>query len=1363
MFIILTLLLTTLHGAAQTFGSINIPQHLCAGRSATVSFGLNSDFDITIDTFSATISRADRAFLPDGVPCNGSCSYTSPINISGYAPDATITSVNDIKYIRLNMEHSYIGDIYIGITCPNNHSATIMKLSGGGTNSDCASSIPSNRRGWSSGSNTNYSTYFGVPVDGEASSNPCNASLYANRPGTGWNYCWSNNTNSGYVYAGGTGSLVYRSANSNYTPSSSWIKTVDSSNVAAGTQFYKPDQNFSSLIGCQLNGNWTIEVIDAWEQDNGYIFEWELSLAPGLRPTQCGVDSTLIISPYVEYMSDSTFVINAPSNITADTTIYLTLRILNTCGDTIDSMVPIYIHTDLETNIYDTACNSYVWYGHTFSSTTVAQVHLTSRQYSCDSLVYMHLQIYNSSDTTIIDTILENELPYISGLDSLIASGEYTFNHSSVHGCDSTVNISLTVWPNSSVTIDTTLCRHMLPIQYNGSILTTAEPLDTIVFNLLDTHGADSTVYLVLHILPDNDTSIIATAVQNNLPVFECGTNWYHSTDTTLMLSNIYGCDSTIHYSLTVWNNVTFESDTTVCINQLPMEWHNQLFTEGTTMTLNLLTVNGADSTVTLTMRTNPVYNIGVYTTICDNLLPYSYLDSSIYQQQTNPTSYLFNLNTINGCDSIITLNLTVLSTSDTIIVDTVVENNLPVFECGINWYNSTDTTLTLSNIYGCDSTIHYTLTIWSNVAFAFDTTVCINQLPMTWHNQTFTEDTTMTLNLLTVNGADSTVTLTMRTNPIYNIGVYTTICDNLLPYTYLDSTITQQQTNPTLYLFNLNTINGCDSIITLNLTVMPTSDTTIVDTVVENNLPVFECGINWQQTVDTTIIFSNIYGCDSSIHYSLTVWPNIALTFDTTVCINQLPMTWKNQMFTTDTTMTLNLLTVNGADSIVTLTLRTNPTYNTSVDTTLCDNQLPLIYLDTTINMPQTKISSYTFNLNTIYGCDSIVTLNLTVLQTSDTTIFDTVVQNNLPHSFNNTSFTNSGSWQFHTINAVGCDSTIYYNLHVWANDTTWLDTTVCSNHAPFTWHNVTFSSTSTIVVTHQDIHGADSVMILNVTVPPAYDTSLAVDICDNEYYNLGRTLLNVAGHYDTTLYTKAHCDSVIHLDLMVYPTYSQHFYDTTCRTTAYRFLDTVYNESGTYTHNLPTSHGCDSLMTLHLALKGINLKAIAQISPLIPTIENKHITLRDISHDAIDRLWIVDNYESHQKNISIEYPEEFDSIEAMLIAFSDDGCTDTVTNTIRIDRAVIFAPNAFTPNQADNSRWSLFGQQIATLEVWIYNREGLLVYHYEGADGSWDGRSQNGENNCPQGAYVYRANYTTLLHPSRKQTITGTILLIR
>ena len=168
----LLLLLAPLRGAGQTFTSINFPSDLCAGADTTVSFGYNSAFNIVVDTGHATLGHSDRIFLPDGQPCGTlGCSYRSPVTFTDFAAGASITSGQDIKYIRLNMEHSYIGDIYINITCPNGQKADIMRF-GGTNNSSC--SIPAASKNWLSGSNMSSGAFFGEAYDYGAS-NKCDS------------------------------------------------------------------------------------------------------------------------------------------------------------------------------------------------------------------------------------------------------------------------------------------------------------------------------------------------------------------------------------------------------------------------------------------------------------------------------------------------------------------------------------------------------------------------------------------------------------------------------------------------------------------------------------------------------------------------------------------------------------------------------------------------------------------------------------------------------------------------------------------------------------------------------------------------------------------------------------------------------------------------------------------------------------------------------------------------------------------------------------------------------------------------------------------------------------------------------------
>lgn len=212
-------------------------------------------------------------FIPDGEVCNGSCYGTMNMQVAGYAPDATLQSIEELLYVRLKMEHSYLSDLWIQLKCPNEQSATILNKYNSGSSS-CSSLIPSTDWGWN-GSGSLYARlgYYYKP-DGNSACDPA-----ANPMGAGWNYCWSNDTTMGQTYACGN-AHVYEDCNHINTTNPFYPdgqNCVDSTDVATLTNVYHPDQSFASLIGCPLNGLWQIRIIDGWITDNGYVEEAEIA------------------------------------------------------------------------------------------------------------------------------------------------------------------------------------------------------------------------------------------------------------------------------------------------------------------------------------------------------------------------------------------------------------------------------------------------------------------------------------------------------------------------------------------------------------------------------------------------------------------------------------------------------------------------------------------------------------------------------------------------------------------------------------------------------------------------------------------------------------------------------------------------------------------------------------------------------------------------------------------------------------------------------------------------------------------------------------------------------------------------------
>jgi gliding motility-associated-like protein len=172
--------------------------------------------------------------------------------------------------------------------------------------------------------------------------------------------------------------------------------------------------------------------------------------------------------------------------------------------------------------------------------------------------------------------------------------------------------------------------------------------------------------------------------------------------------------------------------------------------------------------------------------------------------------------------------------------------------------------------------------------------------------------------------------------------------------------------------------------------------------------------------------------------------------------------------------------------------------------------------------------------------------------------------------------------------------------------------------------------------------------------------------------------------------------------------------------------------------------------------------LKAIVRATPEIVTPADLDFRLNDHSIYSHSRQWfLADGTTSNERVFYHTFPADADSLPVILVAYSPEGCPDTAGVVVRIDRANLAIPNTFTPGESTNSTWQPAIRDIKELEVWIYNRQGLLVAHLEGLDAYWDG-THNGTP-CPQGAYVYNLRYCTNHRPNKQQQETGTILLIR
>jgi len=1016
--------------------SISLPD-MCAGDSYTITVGHDSTNSVFLGSHEAVQTWTDTVFLPDGVYCEPyGCSYRSPLTFTSFSDNAVISSANDILYVRLNIEHSYASDLYINLTCPNGQKANILRF-GGSPNSSCSSTIPPSSKGWQSGSNASGSTFFGQAYDNNDYSDKCNPDLPLNAPGIGWNYCWSNNTTENYTYAPGAGSLIYRSANVHSYPAAfytynSTVSIFDSSNVAAGTHFYHPDQSFSSLIGCPLNGDWYIEVMDGWSVDNGYLFEWELALSSDIQNLYTDVDSTSMEGPWATSLNDSTLVITPPDDLPQDTTVSYVFHFFSEYGCEKDSTVFIDVFAVDQTVIDTAACDSIRWDGILYTS-SYTRVDTLTNFHGCDSLVILNLTILKPSyadETQIVcDSIVWNDSTYYE-------SGDYTYLCQNQQGCDSLTKLHLTVHQSCHIDIYDTACDYFVwnNILYEESGLYTQ--------SFINHNHCDSIVTLHLTIHSSNNT------ILNELACDEFtweGSTYYESGTYTKVYSNVYGCDSVVKLQLTILNSDSADIYQTACDS---VSWNNVTYYGSGDFVIPMQKINGCDSLMNLHFTIWNSNYIEKYETACDSF----YWNGTYYYESGDYP--LFSQNE-HGCDSINVLHLTIWNSDYVDLYETACDSFL---WNSTLYYETGDYTQVYKNIHGCDSIETLHLTIWNSWFIEQSDTVCDS---ITWNNITYYESGNYVYYTETSNGCDSIETLHLTVYYSNQKDVYDTACDG---YVWNDSTYHESG----IYTKHFLNINGCDSVVTLHLSLGYSDYSELFDTVCDSY--VWNDSI-YDVTGDYTQSFQNIDGCDSTVVLHLVVhYTNQTVLYDT-ACDYYV---WNDTTYYESGDYVQSFQNIDGCDSIVTLHLMIGHSDLFVDERAACDS----LYWNDSMYY---ESGDYIFNYQNMDGCDSTIILHLVIMSTTPISWAESVCDSIV---WNDSTYYESGDYIQVFPSAEGCDSVVTLHLTVHPSTDTLLIVEVYENGMPYVLNGVTYDTAGTYIQTISNTAGCDSVITLQLTV---------------------------------------------------------------------------------------------------------------------------------------------------------------------------------------------------------------------------------------------------------------------------------------
>ncbi len=586
--------------------------------------------------------------------------------------------------------------------------------------------------------------------------------------------------------------------------------------------------------------------------------------------------------------------------------------------------------------------------------------------------------------------------------------------------------------------------------------------------------------------------------------------------------------------------------------------------------------------------------------------------------------------------------------------------------------------------------------------------------------------------------------TINVTVLPIETSIENTILCEAQLPYVW-NGISYNTSTNDTLSLLSEN---NCDSSAILNLTInLPSfslSDSILCDT----EVPFQWNGLNIDSTGSYTAILTNMMGCDSSATIDVTIHPSLSSVTDSIVCDTELPLNWNGLTFNTADTQSVTLSSaITGCDSLVTLNLTVLPTSTSITDTIVCETELPFEWNGVNFNAQGQQVAILQSILT---GCDSLATLNVLVNPTLFSATNIVICDHELPFNWNGLSLNDSGTNTVTLQSTVtGCDSLATLNLLVNPTLLSNTDTTVCASELPFNWNGLTVNAQSIQTANLQSlITGCDSLATLNCVVI----SNPQIDIIVSSTVGCAPIEIEFSNPFANA---NTNCDWSI----------SNGNTFNTCSSAL------TFTESGCYDVSLTsTEENCVSSLTQNnLICLESKPEASFTAAPAVINLSSQWVQFYNSSSSFVTSfLWdFGDESFAIEENPQHLYENNTYGYNARLIVSTDQGCADTAALFIECkEEPVIFIPNSFTP---DEDQYNQHFNPIISPSIdphnytlWIFNRWGEIVFESRDPNLGWDGTYGMGGMDAPEGTYIWKIIYK-LPDTDERNSISGHVNLLR
>jgi gliding motility-associated-like protein len=436
-------------------------------------------------------------------------------------------------------------------------------------------------------------------------------------------------------------------------------------------------------------------------------------------------------------------------------------------------------------------------------------------------------------------------------------------------------------------------------------------------------------------------------------------------------------------------------------------------------------------------------------------------------------------------------------------------------------------------------------------------------------------------------------------------------------------------------------------------------------------------------------------------------------------------------------------------------------PSFESEEFVDICQGEVYILPNSSPVNQP----GEYPIMLQTVNGCDSLVTYNIDVLPTYSNNESVVICPGQTYTMPDGSEVGVAGEYTYVFEMANGCDSTLIVNLAFDPVITISSSPEICQGET-YTLPNGEVVSTTGFYEIAIGSGGCDTIYQVNLTVNPSYEQTIPVQLCQGESFTMpDGTVINATGSYRANLSTEFGCDSIIQVLLTVspLPTPNVNVLANYCYGTGLvplnptppggvlvgaNLIGSNLNLTNAGPGNYPISYTVTDQNGCSNTFEG-NYNVT---SPIFPQFEYStycnSATFTNLTNDPQQDYNYVWQLDSNTVSTETSFTYSFlnsGEFEMVLTVSDDAGCVYATSQLVEfvsaLDLTNFLIPNVISAN-SDNMNDALVvapvGNECLQYRINIFNRWGKQVYEMTNDGQPFRGISESGAE-LKEGTYFY------------------------